>query len=70
MNPHSGVRRFLSVAVFGLLTASQGSDANAQTAIFEQPPSPRIANYAINVTLDDVAKRTHGDLVLIWNSMV
>ena len=44
--------------------------ANAQQpiTIFPEPLSPRIANYAINVTLDDEAKRIVGDMVITWNN--
>jgi hypothetical protein len=42
--------------------------ALAQTPIFDEPLSPRIANYDIKATLDDDAKRITGDMVLTWNN--
>jgi len=44
------------------------SSAAAQTTIFEQPLSPRIANYDIKVTLDDKEKRVGGEVVLTWSN--
>ncbi len=49
-----------------LLGASRAS--NGQPATFPQPLSPRIANYDIAVTLDDVAKRITGEMILTWTN--
>lgn len=42
--------------------------AQAQTTIFREPLSPRIANYHIQVTLDDTNKTIQGQLQLTWTN--
>ena len=55
-------------ALMGMAFGGGIATAVAQTAIFETPLSPRIANYDIKVTLNDEAKRIDGDMVLTWNN--
>lgn len=50
------------------LLASLCGVAAAQTPIFDEPLSPRIANYEIKVTLDDRLKHLTGDVILTWNN--
>ncbi|MGB2987172.1 MAG: M1 family peptidase, partial [Phycisphaerae bacterium] len=68
MNLQLGARRFYRTVLLSVILFSSGSLATAQTRIFEEPLSPRIANYDIKVTLDDEAKRIDGDMVLTWNN--
>ncbi len=42
--------------------------ATAQNTMFEEPLSERVANYDIDVTLNDEAKRLHGTVYLNWNN--
>ncbi|MEE9554975.1 MAG: M1 family metallopeptidase [candidate division Zixibacteria bacterium] len=54
------------IVSFAILIISSG--AVAQPAIFENPLSPRIANYAIDVRLDTEEKRLYGNETLVWHN--
>jgi hypothetical protein len=57
-------------AAFFVLAISHGAAATeaAQTIIFEEPLSPRIANYIIDVRLDTEEKRIYGEEILTWHN--
>lgn len=63
-----GLEAHYGVVFICCVWAWGGPSVAAQPVIFEQPLSPRIANYNIRVTLDDVAKRIEGDLMLTWHN--
>jgi hypothetical protein len=69
MNPVQCVLpRLCRDVVPGLALSWVAALSTAQTTIFEEPLSPRTANYDIVVTLDDEAKRIDGAMVLTWNN--
>ncbi len=56
------------VVLLFILCGVISQESMGQKVIFEKPLSPRIANYDIKVTLDDVNKRITGDIILTWNN--
>ena len=69
MNPcRAGLRGFCAIALACHCLTSIVHMAQAQTTVSKEPRSARIANYDINVTLDDDAKRISGDMLLAWNN--
>ncbi len=68
MHQRSDVRRYVLLSLWSTVFLTGQATAQQLITIFPEPLSPRIANYDINVTLDDEAKRITGDMVITWNN--
>ena len=68
MHQRFDLRRCIFLALWSAVFIAGRATAQQPITIFPEPLSPRIANYAIKVTLDDEAKRIQGDMVITWNN--